>query len=318
MRWVSLETAGERRVGVLADDRIHVTGEARTLLALLERGDLAEAGERALADPEAVLAVDESDLLAPLPEPPSIRDFMAFEQHVDGVGRLVGALPLVPDVWYEQPLFYFSNPAAVVGPREDVPMPPGCSVLDYELEVAAVVGRSGADLTVEDADQAIAGYLVMNDWSARDLQFSEMRGPLGPAKGKDSAITLGPWFVTADELEPYRSRKGFDLGMSVWISDELMGEDRLDNLGWSFAEMVSYASRGTRVRPGDVVGSGTCGNGCLAELWGRHGREAHRPLAPGDVVRMTVEGLGTISNRVVAGGPVRAPLTQRKPAGPWK
>jgi 2-keto-4-pentenoate hydratase/2-oxohepta-3-ene-1,7-dioic acid hydratase in catechol pathway len=179
----------------------------------------------------------------------------------------------------------------------------GCSVFDFELEVAAVVGMAGRDLTLDEAEQAIAGYLIMNDWSARDLQLAEMRGPLGPAKGKDSAITLGPWLVTADELAPHRSDRGFDLGMSVWVNEEMVGQDRLDSIGWSFAEMVAYASRGTRVQPGDVIGSGTCGNGCLAELWGREGRQARAPLRPGDVVRMAVDCLGEIRNRVVGGSP---------------
>jgi 2-keto-4-pentenoate hydratase/2-oxohepta-3-ene-1,7-dioic acid hydratase in catechol pathway len=313
VRWV--RTAGAiPRLAVLADDHVHHLEGTRSLLDLLRSGTLAEAGEQALAGPG--VALDRVSLLAPFDDPPSVRDFMAFEQHVDGVSRMVGAGPRVPEVWYEQPLFYFSNPASIIGPYDDVPVPPGSTVLDVELEVAAVIGVAGSDLTIDEAQRAIAGYLILNDWSARDLQFAEMRGPLGPCKGKDSATTLGPWFVTAAELEPRRSGTSFDLQMSWWIGEELIGSDRLDNMAWSFAEMVAYASRGTRLRPGDVFGSGTCGGGCLAEMWGRYGRDAHAPLRPGDVVRVSVEGLGTTANRIVAGADVRQPLQRRSPQDP--
>ena len=144
---------------------------------------------------------------------------------------------------------------------------------------------------------------MLNDWSARDLQRREMKVLLGPAKGKDSATTLGPWLVTADELEPYRDADGFlALDLRASVNGELIGQDLLSNMGWPFEELISYASRGTEVRAGDVLGSGTCGNGgCLAELWGRRGRIDPPPLRPGDVVELTVEGIGTVRNRVVAG-----------------
>ena len=145
--------------------------------------------------------------------------------------------------------------------------------------------------------------MIMNDWSARDLQRREMKVNLGPAKGKDFASTLGPWLVTADELEPYRDADGFlALEMSVSVNGNLIGHDLLSNMGWPFEELVAYASRGAQVRAGDVLGSGTCGNGgCLAELWGRRGTLDPSPLRPGDVVEMTVEGIGTIRNTVTAG-----------------
>jgi 2-keto-4-pentenoate hydratase/2-oxohepta-3-ene-1,7-dioic acid hydratase in catechol pathway len=144
---------------------------------------------------------------------------------------------------------------------------------------------------------------VLNDWSARDLQRREMKVQLGPAKGKDSATTLGPWLVTADELEPYRDAEGFlALDMRVSVNGVEVGQDLLSNMGWPFEELIAYASRGTEVRAGDVLGSGTCGNGgCLAELWGRRGELSPPPLRPGDMVEMTVEGIGTIRNRVVEG-----------------
>ncbi|MFD9551685.1 fumarylacetoacetate hydrolase family protein [Nocardia salmonicida] len=168
---------------------------------------------------------------------------------------------------------------------------------DFELEVAVVLGSDGASLTSEQARDHIFGYTILNDWSARDLQAREMKVNLGPAKGKDSASTLGPWLVTADELEPYRDKEGFlALDMRVTVNDIEVGHDLLSNMGWPFEDLISYASRGAQVRAGDVLGSGTCGNGgCLAELWGRYGQASIPPLAPGDIVEMTVEGIGSIA-----------------------
>jgi 2-keto-4-pentenoate hydratase/2-oxohepta-3-ene-1,7-dioic acid hydratase in catechol pathway len=176
-------------------------------------------------------------------------------------------------------------------------------MLDFELEVAVVIGRDGASLSPDEAREHIFGYTVLNDWSARDLQRREMKVHLGPAKGKDSATTLGPWLVTADELEPYRDTDGFlVLDLRAFVNGELIGQDLLSNMGWPFEELIAYASRGTEVRAGDVLGSGTCGNGgCLAELWGRRGRIDPPPLRPGDVVELAVEGIGRVRNRVVQG-----------------
>ena len=315
MRWVSYggQTPG---LGVLpenSEDVVHPLPRSATLLELLRDGTLADAGAAALREPGVPL--DPATLRAPFEAPPSIRDFMAFEQHVVGMGMLATGAPKVPDVWYEQPLFYFTNPASVIGPYDDVARPPGCTVLDAELEIAVVLGVGGSDLTIAEAERAIAGYCILNDWSARDLQGAEMRGPLGPCKGKDFAITIGPWFVTKDELQARRTDGSFDLAMSWSINGQQIGADHLDSMAWSFAEMISYASRGTTLRPGDVFGSGTCGGGCLAELWGRNGREFHPPLQDGDIVQITVPGLGSTANRVVAGAPIRQALRPRnKPA----
>jgi 2-keto-4-pentenoate hydratase/2-oxohepta-3-ene-1,7-dioic acid hydratase in catechol pathway len=171
-----------------------------------------------------------------------------------------------------------------------------------------------------DGAAAIAGYTILNDWSARDLQSREMQVGLGPAKGKDTATTLGPWLVTADEFTP--DEDGFlDLALTAEVNGVVVGSDLLSNTGWPFGELVAYASRGTEVRPGDVLGSGTCGHGgCLGELWGRGtSREELPPLASGDVVTLTVEGIGTLSTRVVAGvapEPIGAarPRARRRPA----
>ena len=299
-------------LGVLSSDgeEIYAISAGTSLLQALGSNRLTELGTKARSTPAAVYPVSAVQLLAPLERPPSIRDFMAFEQHVDGVSRRMNGKPTVPESWYAQPLHYFSNPTSVHGPYQDVAVPPGCGQFDFELEVAAVLGASGSNLTLDEAERAIAGYLIFNDWSARDLQSREMM-PLGPCKGKDSAITIGPWFVTPDELQSRRSGTAFDLQMTVSVNGDVVGTDRLDSMSWSFAEMVSYASRGSTVSAGDMFGSGTCGDGCLAEGWGRHGPQWRPSLQPGDLVEMTVDQLGRQASRIVAGAPIRQPLIRR-------
>jgi 2-keto-4-pentenoate hydratase/2-oxohepta-3-ene-1,7-dioic acid hydratase in catechol pathway len=285
------------RAGVVSDAGVHPLPAGVSVLDLVRAGLPAaiEAGQRALTEPPVPL--DTVRLLPPL-APPTVRDFVAFEEHVDGLSS-----GHVPPEWYQAPTFYFTNPYALVGAHDDVPVPPGSELLDFELEVAVVVGKDGASLSPEQAREHVFGYTVLNDWSARDLQVREMQVRLGPAKGKDFATTLGPWLVTADELEPYRDADGFlALDLRVHVNGELIGQDLLSNMGWPFEELIAYAARGTEVRAGDVLGSGTCGNGgCLMELWGRRGRNDPPPLRPGDVVELTVEGIGTVRNRVVAG-----------------
>jgi 2-keto-4-pentenoate hydratase/2-oxohepta-3-ene-1,7-dioic acid hydratase in catechol pathway len=302
MRFATWEVGGVVQAGVATAAGLRALPDGRSILDLVRAGLPAalEAGEAALAGPAVPL--DSVRLLPPL-QPPTIRDFVAFEEHVEGVRKAIDGVGGVVPEWYQAPTFYFTNPYAVVGAHDDVAVPPGSQRFDFELEVAAVIGRDGASLTPEQARQHVFGYTLFNDWSARDLQAREMKVNLGPAKGKDSATTLGPWLVTADELEPYRDDEGFlALDMRVSVNGTEIGQDLLSNMGWPFEELVSYASRGTEVRAGDVLGSGTCGNGgCLAELWGRRGADAPPPLAPGDVVEMTVEGIGTIRNRVVPG-----------------
>ena len=299
MKLATWESGGRVRAGVVDVAGLHALADDRTVLDLVRAGLPAalEAGAAALEGPAVPL--DTVRLLSPL-TPPTIRDFVAFEEHIEGVRKAVGG---VPPEWYQAPTFYFTNPYALVGAHDDVAVPPGSQRFDFELEVAVVVGRDGASLTPEQAREHVFGYTVLNDWSARDLQAREMKVNLGPAKGKDSATTLGPWLVTADELEPYRDAEGFlPLSMQVSVNDVEVGRDLLSNMGWPFEELISYASRGTWVRAGDVLGSGTCGNGgCLAELWGRRGELTPPPLVPGDVVEMTVEGIGTIRNRVIPG-----------------
>ena len=229
-------------------------------------------------------------LLAPVAEPPSIRDFYAFEQHVR-TARSRRGLEMHPD-WYELPVFYFSNPAAVLGPGDPVAAPPRSAELDYELEVACVLGRGGANLRLEDADQAIAGFMVMNDWSARDVQRREMALSMGPVKGKDFATSLGPTLVTAAEFAPGGLREVPSAVMTARVNGAEWSRADLDGLWWSFAEMLVYASEAAPVRRGDVLGSGTCGTGCILELSLVHGAERFPYLQPGDEVELEVAGLG--------------------------
>lgn len=318
MRFAAYEHKQQHRVAVVEEDgALYPIPGARSLTELIRSGDgldaLLHAGAATLDVPPGP-HVSEVHLLPPL-QPPTVRDFVTFEEHVEGVRRSVDGVGGVPEAWYDAPTFYFTNPYAVIGAHDDVPVPPGSEVLDFELEVAAVIGREGRDLTPEQARDHIIGYTVFNDWSARDLQSREMQVRLGPCKGKDTAATLGPYLVTADELEPYRDTDGFlRLALTASVNGEVVGKDLLSNMSWTFEEMVAYASRGTVVRPGDVLGSGTCGNGgCLAELWGVRGEQSPPPLKPGDTVTLTVEGIGTVSNTVVAGrDPQPLPTARRR------
>ncbi|QQM38345.1 fumarylacetoacetate hydrolase family protein [Streptomyces liliifuscus] len=319
MRLATYEHHNRHQVAVVHEDgTLRPLPGVRSLTGLLAEGgglpELLDAGPELLSTP-AGPHVSEVRLLPPL-QPPTMRDFVTFEEHVEGVRRSVDGTAGVPERWYAAPTFYFGNPYAMYGPHDDIPMPPESSVLDFELEVAAVIGKEGRDLTPEQARDHIVGYTVLNDWSARDLQSAEMKVGLGPCKGKDTATTLGPYLVTADELEKYRDADGFlRLALTAEVNGETIGEDLLSNMSWTFEEMVAYASRGTVVRPGDVLGSGTCGNGgCLAELWGVRGRQDPVPLKPGDTVALTVEGIGTVSNTVVPGpAPLPVPVARRRP-----
>lgn len=305
-RWTHAGTDGE---GFVIGDRVVDFPDALTVADVLARG-LAATGElfEAVAD-AAGTPLREVRLRAPL-APASVRDFVAFEEHVEGVSAGVEGKSHVADEWYEAPTFYFTNPHTILGPTDEV-SPPVTERLDFELEVAVVVGATdsadGANLTADAASRHIFGYTIMNDWSARDLQAREMKVRLGPCKGKDFGTTLGPWIVTADELAGFVDADGFlAVRAEVYVNGSLVGEDLVSNAGWTFPEFVAYASRNSRVVPGDVLGSGTVGNGgCLGELWGRNQEVTPPPLRAGDEVRMVVEGIGEITGRV--GQAVAAP-----------
>ena len=245
----------------------------------------------ALAEPEPI---DRVQLLAPVPEPPSIRDFYAFEAHVATARRSRG-LEMEPD-WYELPVFYFTNPGAVLGPGEVVRMPADTKELDYELEVAAVIARDCEDVDADDWLSVVAGFTIMNDWSARDLQRREMALGLGPAKGKDFATSLGPFLVTPEEL---LDADGVPAGtMTASVNGVEWSRGELADLHFGWGALVAHAARSTRLRAGDVIGSGTVGTGCILELGLVHGRDRYPWLAPGDEVVLAVDGIGELAGRI--------------------
>jgi 2-keto-4-pentenoate hydratase/2-oxohepta-3-ene-1,7-dioic acid hydratase in catechol pathway len=242
------------------------------------------------------IPLDEATLELPY-KPASIRDFVTFESHVEGVRKSIDKAVGIPDAWYDAPTFYFTNPHALYGPDQPVPKPALCNALDFEMEVGVVLGRGGSSLTEREAEDAIFGYTIVNDWSARDIQAREMQVGLGPAKGKDFATSIGPWLVTADELEEHHDAEGFlDLDCKAYVNGELIGHDRLAHMHWTFPEVIAYASRDSVVVAGDLLASGTTGGGgCLAELWGRHGAQTPPPLQIGDEVRLDVQQLGSLT-----------------------
>ena len=226
--------------------------------------------------------------------PASIRDFYAFEQHVKTANENRGRQ--VPAAWYEIPVFYFTNHTSIYGTDETIPYPKHSHALDYELEVAAVIGKSGMDIKAEDAEDHIFGYMIYNDWSARDLQRQEMSVGLGPAKGKDFAQSFGPVLVTPDDLaDRHAGRPGvYDLEMIARVNGEERSRGNWKDLHWSFGQMIERASDGVMLHPGDVIGSGTVGTGCLLELTRSEGPW----LQPGDVVEFEIERLGVLRNTV--------------------
>jgi 2-keto-4-pentenoate hydratase/2-oxohepta-3-ene-1,7-dioic acid hydratase in catechol pathway len=306
MRWSTYISPADQaeHAGLLREGEVHGLRGPASLIELVGDGGprLAAAREEALNDPFEVLPASSARLLAPIPRPPSIRDFMAFEEHVRNASR--GLAHEVNPVWYEIPLFYFTNPAAARGPADDIPVAPGSQRFDYELEIAAVVGLGGSDLDPRAAEEHIAGFMVMCDWSARDLQRHEMLGNLGPAKGKDTATSFSGFLVTPDELEPYRGGNAYRLGMTASVNGRLYSKGSFADIYWRFGELLAYASRGTTLRPGDIIGSGTVGTGCILELSAVHGAQAYPWLQPGDTVRLEVEELGVIESAIVPGPPV--------------
>jgi fumarylacetoacetate (FAA) hydrolase len=263
MRFCTFAREGRSAPGRVEGERV-VELDAPSLAAWLEAGgdDLAD---HALADVR---------LLAPVPRPPSVRDFYAFERHV-ATARAQRGLEMAPE-WYQIPVFYFSNPAAVYGPEDGIVFPPESAARDYELEAAAVVGGAGR----------IAGFTILNDWSARDLQKMEMAVGLGPAKGKDFATSLGPVLVTPDELGDLR------LEMVARVNGEERSRGNLGEMNWSWEELLEHAGRNTRLLPGDVLGSGTVGTGCILE------HADGRWLQSGDVVELEIERIGVLRNTV--------------------
>jgi 2-keto-4-pentenoate hydratase/2-oxohepta-3-ene-1,7-dioic acid hydratase in catechol pathway len=254
-----------------------------SLLSLLSAGEEGRAWAEAVVSDgrsraDLVRARSQVRLRAPLPRPNSMRDFMLVEEHVrNSLGR-------VPDEWYEMPVYWKGNCDTVFGPEDEVPWPSYTDKLDYELEIGVVIGRPAYRISVEEAADCIGGYTIFNDWSARDIQFREMKVGLGPGLGKDFATSMGPCLTTPDKIDisttPMRAR----------VNGELWSEGDLGSMRFSFAEVIAHLATDQPLVPGDVLGSGTVGRGC--------GLELDRWLQPGDVVELEVDGIGTLRNRV--------------------
>jgi 2-keto-4-pentenoate hydratase/2-oxohepta-3-ene-1,7-dioic acid hydratase in catechol pathway len=227
-------------------------------------------------------------VVAPLVNPPSLRDFIAFAEHIAATSKKRGQ-PIPPE-WYKAPAYYKGNHRTIIGPDEDLAWPLDTTKLDYELELACVIGLKGKDISEREAQEYIAGYTIMNDFSARDIQFQEMACRLGPAKGKDFATATGPCLVTSDEIA--------DLGglvMIARVNGQEWSRGRFGTIHWSFPQMIEHVSRGEMIYPGDVFGSGTVGGGC--------GLELDRFLKPGDVVELEIQPIGVLRTRIVRATP---------------
>ncbi|MDR4479923.1 MAG: fumarylacetoacetate hydrolase family protein [Nitrospira sp.] len=224
-------------------------------------------------------------LAAPLPNPPSLRDFIAFEDHIAATSKRRGQ-PIPPE-WYKAPVYYKGNHRTIIGPDYALSWPLNTQKLDYELELACIIGRRGLDIVERDAEAYIAGYTIMNDFSARDVQFQEMACRLGPAKGKDFATAIGPCIVTPDEIPDLAS-----LRMTARVNGEVWSEGRFGTIHWSFPQMIEHVSRDEAIYPGDLFGSGTVGGGC--------GLELDRYLQPGDVVELEIQPIGILRTTIGA------------------
>lgn len=271
-----------------------------------------QAGELAIVDghigTRKALPLDSVQLMAPVPFPPSCRDGYAFRQHVAAARRNRNA-PMIPE-FDQYPIFYFTNHHSIQGPGEIRSMPDHLQKLDFELEVAIVIGRPGRNIPAEQADVHIAGLMIMNDMSARRLQMEEMLLNLGPAKGKDFSTVIGPWLVTLDELQEYEVPckeghvgKNWNLRMQCRVNDIQVSDGNLADMDWTFAEIIERASYGVDLYPGDIIGSGTVGTGCFLELNGT-GRlndpgYTEQWLQEGDKVELEVDGLGILGNTIV-------------------
>jgi fumarylacetoacetate (FAA) hydrolase len=245
-----------------------------------------------------VIPITDVRFLSPIERPPSIRDFSAFEMHtkncVEGTGGKMNPL------WYELPVFYYSNPSCVIGDQDVVIPPRRAKSIDYELEVACVVGQPLRDLDKSDPNwhTSIAGFLLMNDWSARDIGSQELKLFMGPAKAKDFATSLGPWLVTPDELSIQGGR--VDLPLTARVNGKVLSEGNLADMHFDWPTILGRASEDVTLYPGDVIGSGTCGSGCLIELRITGGRDNHPWLKAGDTIEIEAPHLGTLTNSIAA------------------
>ena len=303
MKLLTYDTGSGPRCGVLNGEQVvdvtALLGEHRTLRdvrELLEFDDssvdrVREALARSSGAPGSALT--QVRLRAPVLRPPTVRDFMIYEEHATAQGTRERE-----EAWYRMPIFYFSNPLCMYGTEEQVPYPTAAEMLDYELELGCVVGKEGTNVTEADAMDYIAGFLIFNDWSCRDLQRDESAVGLGPAKGKDSGSSIGPWLVTPDEMAPFMRDGRLHIKCSVRVNgDDWLTEAEGGESWHTWGSLIERASRDSRIAPGDVLGSGTVGGGSIAEAI-RKGYEKARFLQPGDVVEHEAEGIGVLRNTI--------------------
>lgn len=319
MKWASFapnDDPSTLRVGVVVGSQIHAAPVGMTLTDCFGESpqSFADTGRALESDADLVIDLGQVRLHSPVPRPPSIRDFMVFEEHALNGTKAIGTT--LGDEWYEMPGFYFTNPAAVRGDQDPIRVAPGSERYDYEAELGAVIGWSAQDASVAGAADLIAGYCLLIDWSARDLQAREMRMGLGPAKGKDTATSLGPVLITGDEIASRRTGRGYDLDVTVQVNGRSYTSSNYSAMYWSFEEAISYASRGTELVPGDIFGSGTCGQGCILELQYLHGDQEYPWLQPDDRVTVTADVLGRLEHVLRASNPPHA-LRREGRAGPW-
>ncbi len=329
MKLVTFEYQERALLGILVDDMVMDLQAAHTMQrytqkdfsdllpnemnAFLRAGDEAfetakkvdawfrEAGRPTVVEGETIaFPLADVRLIAPVPRPTSMRDGYAFRQHVEAARRNRG-VEMIPE-FDEIPIFYFTNHNAVTGPGDVEVMDMHLDKLDFELECAIVIGKEGRNISAAEADDYIAGYMVMNDWSARALQMHEMKLNLGPAKGKDFATSIGPWMVTKDELDdvriPGEAGDRYDLAMTCTVNGEEVSRGNVKDMSWTFAQIIERASYGVTLYPGDVIGSGTVGTGCFLEL---NGSKVYDPawwLKDGDVVVCEIDRLGRLENAV--------------------
>jgi fumarylacetoacetate (FAA) hydrolase len=319
MKLVSYLKAGEIQLGAIVNEDLYNLQSVnenlpKHIIDFFQSGnDLIVQTEMQLskiADNSLSIAPEKDfTLLAPVPRPTSCRDGYAFRQHVESARRNRG-VEMIKE-FDQYPIFYFTNHNAVQGPGDIYCMPDHFQQLDFELEVAIVIGKEGRNIKAKDADAYIAGFTIMNDLSARKLQMEEMLLNLGPAKGKDFSTVIGPWLVTPDELSAYLvpAKEGhvgnnYNLSMKCWVNDILVSEGNVKDMDWTFAEIIERCSYGVTVFPGDVIGSGTVGTGCFLELNGTG--KLHDPnyepqwLQANDTVKMSIDGLGTLVNTIKA------------------
>ena len=319
MKLVSYLKEGEIQLGAIVNEGLYNLQSVneklpKNIIDFFQSGnDLILETEKQLskiADKSLSIApVKDYTLLAPVPRPTSCRDGYAFRQHVESARRNRG-VEMIKE-FDQYPIFYFTNHNAVQGPGDIYCMPDHFQQLDFELEVAIVIGKEGRNIKAKDADAYIAGFTIMNDLSARKLQMEEMLLNLGPAKGKDFSTVIGPWLVTPDELSSYLvpAKQGhvgnnYNLSMKCWVNDKLVSEGNVKDMDWTFAEIIERCSYGVTIFPGDVIGSGTVGTGCFLELNGTG--KLHHPnyepqwLQANDTVKMTIDGLGTLVNTIKA------------------